>query len=106
MYRSFLALHLGFGVSKVSEQASISEPSTNVVEGLLAALILRPVVEQPGDRLVFVASVLQNQGRDAHQMRQIRDAGAVLLAFPPLPFLAPVEPERQGEGGGEAVSEN
>lgn len=55
----------------------------------LFGMILERVVEQCGDRLVLVAAVLQHQGADAEQVRDVGDlAGA-------LAHVAVMSPDRE-----------
>ena len=75
-----------------------AEELTDAPECPVAALVLDGVVQQRGDRLVLVAAVLEDERRDAHEVRDIRDLRA-------LSTLAGVQFARERERTVEARAE-
>ena len=75
---------------------SIAKFLPDLLQDLPTTLVFGTIVQQPGDRLIFAASVLEYQGSDSHQVCQVRRLG-------PLSHLLPVKLEREIEGLSETV---
>ena len=76
-----------------------TEPATDLIQRGLPALILRPVVEQRGDRLVLVAAVLERQAAHGEEMHDVRDRRS-------LAGLARVQLDGVAGRLGESVAED
>ena len=105
MYASLRGRHGGFGASNVSEQRRhdrrdpIAELLADPRERRLAALVLGAVVQQRGDRLVFVAAVLEHETGDREQVRDVGHAAA-------LAGLAARAADGFGDRGDEPIAQD
>jgi hypothetical protein len=79
--------------------SATSSPSffSDVLEALLAALILGGVVQEGGDDLVLGPAVLTDDGGDREQVGYVRD-------LCPFPSLIPMHPRRVRQGFSELLA--
>ena len=77
---------------------ALAEAAANRVEHLPAATVLDRVVEQCGDRLFLATAVLENERRDAEQVRKVRHGGSFTC-------LCPVQARGEAERIVEPVAE-
>lgn len=75
---------------------TLTKLGTNDVQGRQASLVFDGVVKQRGDGLVLVAAGLDDQGRDAQQVREVGDIGA-------FADLLAVQARRKQERGIESI---
>jgi hypothetical protein len=94
-----LGLDVGVRAGRDDGRDDRAEAATDGGEGLRSALVLDGVVEQGGDGLVLVGPVLEDQGRDGEEVRDVRRGGA-------LAQLLRVEPGRVDQSLLEAVGQH
>ena len=95
----WLRVFKGVGQAVDDHRDHRTEPSTDLIQRRLPALILRPIVEQCGDCLVLVAAVLERQAAHGEQMRGVRNRRS-------LAGLARVQLDGVAGRVAEAVAEN
>jgi hypothetical protein len=58
-----------------------SEEFADFLENRQSATIFHDIVQQSGNRKIFVATRIENQARDPEQMRDVRDRRPLLYLF-------------------------